>query len=156
LHLAHLCVYALGGIWSEFGRAAMGVRGIGARTRVMATSLPAQVITVEKAERVSRFETIVEESLSLDEECAVSLVTFGEVAPAPVITVKRPAFRSSLDTIWEDTMQSVAEYFVVEAADAILRSSPALRPDYLETLSSQFRLDSSARAPNFDRLELAN
>jgi hypothetical protein len=118
------------------------MEGVVATRGLFMETLPAQVITVEKAERVSRFETIVEESLSLDEECAASLVTFGEVAPAPVITVKRPAFRSSLDTIWEDTMQSVAEYFVAEAADAILRSSPALRLEYLETLSSQFCIDS--------------
>ena len=86
-------------------------------------TLPPQMIKVEKPQRASKFETIVEESISLDEECVASLLTFGEVAPAAVITVKKQAFRSSLDTIWEDTMQYVADYFLCESADA----SPVLR-----------------------------
>ena len=124
-----------------------------ARSSFMET-LPPQMIKVEKPQRASRFETIVEESISLDEECAASLLTFGEVAPAAVITVKKQAFRSSLDTIWEDTMQYVADYFWSESADVILRSSPALRLNYLENLSwSQFSIVTrgvSSGALNFD------
>ncbi|KAG0606360.1 hypothetical protein M758_9G135200 [Ceratodon purpureus] len=104
--------------------------------------LPPKMIKVEKSQRTSKFETIVEESISLDEECAASIITFGEVAPAPVITVKKQAFRSSLDTIWEERMQHVAEYFVSEVADAIRRSSPDLRLNHFENISSQFFIDS--------------
>ena len=68
------------------------------RSSLMET-LPPQMIKVEKPQRANKFETIVEESISLDEECAASLLTFGKVAPAVVITVKKQAFRSSLDTI---------------------------------------------------------
>ncbi|KAG0561361.1 hypothetical protein KC19_9G058800 [Ceratodon purpureus] len=105
------------------------MESIVARNQVMAI-MPPKIIKVEKSQRTSKFETIVEESISLDEECAAGIITFGEVAPAPVITVQKQAFRSSLDTIWEGRMQYVAEYFVSEVADAMRRSSPVLRPNY--------------------------
>lgn len=62
----------------------------------MAT-LPPQLIQVEKKpQRLSSFETIVED---MAEEYLSGAAM--EVAPAPVIAVKKRSFRSSLDTIWE-------------------------------------------------------
>lgn len=97
----------------------------------MAT-LPAQIIRVEKPQRASTCETIPEEK--------PAGVTVSEVAPAAVITVKKQAFQSSLDTIWEDTMHYMAEYLVSEAAEVILR--PVFRFNYsFENLSNHFGID---------------
>jgi len=94
-------------------------------------TLPPQMISVEKPQRATTCETIAEESWS--GERVESLVTLGEVAPAPVITVKKQAFQSSLDTIWEETMHYMAEYLASEAAEVILR--PVLRFNYFEKCS---------------------
>lgn len=64
----------------------------------MAT-LPPQLIQVEKKpQRLSSFETIVED---VAEQYFSGGAAAMEVAPAPVIAVKKHSFRSSLDTIWE-------------------------------------------------------
>jgi len=104
-------------------------------------TLPPQMIRVEKPQRATTCETIAEESCSVE-----SLVTLGEVAPAPVITVKKQAFQSSLDTIWEETMHYMAEYLALEAAEVILR--PVLRISYLEKCSQSHRL--AGVSPIFD------
>lgn len=100
-------------------------------------TLPPQMISVEKPQRATTCETIAEESWSSGERVE-SLVMLGEVAPAPVITVKKQAFQSSLDTIWEETMHYMAEYLASEAVEVILR--PVFRLNYFEKCSQSHRL----------------
>ena len=107
-------------------------------TNVINETLPLQIIIVDRSPRACQFETILEEiSVSFSTESFLwnaATKFLGEVAPSKLTTVKKEAFKCTLDTIWEETI-NFAENFVCEASTS-----------YWERLSNPFCITSQKPA----------
>jgi hypothetical protein len=108
-------------------------------TNVINETLPLQIITVDRSPRACQFETILEEiSVSFfTEEYSflwnAATKFLGEVAPSKLTTVKKEAFKSTLDTIWEET---------INFAENVCEASTS----YWESLSNPFCITSQKPA----------
>lgn len=95
-------------------------------TNVINETLPLQIITVDRSPRACQFETILEEisvSFFTEELFLWNAATkfLGEVTPSKLTTVKKEAFKCTLDTIWEETI-NFAENFMCEASTSCWES----------------------------------